>query len=140
MILKVVRSLSKWLLIGMGVGALLVSAPQVARGQSVNREAIRELNLSRSQMRELCNVMRSYQSEMQGILTAEQLEQLEDLQAERKESPDTDESVDLAAELNLSEEQTSQFEALQEDIAAEFQTILSAEQLEQAEELGLPGL
>ena len=76
-----VRSLPKWLLVGLGVGALLLGTPQLARSQSsrVNREAVRALNLSRSQMREMRSVMQSYQSDIQNILTSEQLEQLEEL-------------------------------------------------------------
>lgn len=134
------RSLPKWLLIGLGVGALVLGTPQLARSQSsrVNREAVRALNLSRSQMREMRSVMQSYQSDIQNILTSEQIEQLEDLQEQARDQGDA--PVDLAAELNLTTDQATQLEALQTDMASEFQEILSAEQLRQAQDMGLPGL
>ncbi|MEM1293179.1 MAG: hypothetical protein AAGH67_17085 [Cyanobacteria bacterium P01_H01_bin.162] len=49
------RTTSKVLLVSVGVGALLITTPRLAVSQSAgaNREAIRSLNLSRSQMQEL---------------------------------------------------------------------------------------
>lgn len=142
MLKALMRSPFRWLLVGVGVGSLLLSAPKIAQGQSAgaNREAVRALNLSRSQMREMRSVMQGYQSELKDILTSEQLEQFEALQAERREEPTADTAVDLAAELDLSEDQASQLETLQAGIAEDFQEILSAEQLQQAQELGFPGL
>ncbi|MGD1854663.1 MAG: hypothetical protein ACFB2W_10455 [Leptolyngbyaceae cyanobacterium] len=143
MILKTfMRVPFKWLLVGMGIGTLLLSVPQVAQSQTsgANREAVRALNLSRSQIREMRSVMQSYQSELNDILTSEQLEQFEALQAERREEPTANTSVDLASELNLKDDQASQLTTLQEGIAEDFQEILSAAQLQQAQELGFPGL
>ncbi len=118
---------------------MLLSIPGPAQSQ-VNREAMRSLNLSWSQMREMRGVMQGYQSELEDILTPEQQQQLEDLQAEMRDQPTTDSRPDLVSELALSEDQASQLETLQEGMAEDLGEILSEEQLEQAQELGLPGL
>lgn len=135
------RTTSKVLLVGLGVGALLIATPRLARSQSagVNREAMRSLNLSRSQMQQLRGVMQGYQSELGSILTADQEEQLEDLKAE-VQSGSADVPSDLFAELDLSADQASELATLQTDMATELSGILSAEQLEQAREMGFPGL
>ncbi|MEM6835592.1 MAG: hypothetical protein AAF609_01955 [Cyanobacteria bacterium P01_C01_bin.120] len=139
---NVIPKVSRLLLIGLGAGALLISTPRLAQSQTagINRQAMRELNLSFSQMQQMRGVMQSYQSELEEILTSEQLEQLEALKAEQQEQPSVDARPDLAVELDLSTEQASQLDALQEDMTAELQEILSDEQLEQMQELGLTGL
>jgi hypothetical protein len=133
------RMTSRLLLVSVGVGGLLISTPSPAQSQ-VNREAIRSLNLSRSQMRQMRGVMQGYQSELGEILTPEQQRQLEDLQAERQNQPTPASPPDLAAELNLSVEQASQLETLRTSMGEDLRAILSEEQIGQAQELGLPGL
>lgn len=136
-----VRTTSKVLLVGVGVGTLLIATPRLALSQpaGVNREMIQSLNLSRSQMQQLRGVMQGYQSELDDILTSEQQQQLEDLQAEMQNESSED-RPDLFAELDISADQASDLEALQADMAADLEDILSPEQFEQAQELGLPGL
>ncbi len=138
----VIPKISKLLLIGLAVGGLLISTPRLAQGQpaGVNRQALRSLNLSRSQMQQMRGVMQGYQSELEDILTSDQLEQLQDLQASRQEQPTEGGRPDLAAELDLSADQVSQLEILGGSMTTELQEILSADQLEQLQDLGLPGL
>ena len=133
------RTASRLLLLSVGVGGLLLSTPGIAQSQ-VNRETVRSLNLSRPQMQQLRGLMQGYKSELEDILTSEQQQQLEDLQAAVQDGAAADARPDLLTELNLSTDQASELTALQADIAAELTDILSAEQLEQAQELGFPGL
>ncbi|MGF1570487.1 MAG: hypothetical protein ACFCVD_20835 [Nodosilinea sp.] len=136
------RTTSRLLLVSIGVGALLVTTPRLALGQpaGVNREAIQSLNLSRSQMRQMRSVMQGYQSSLEDILTSAQKQQLEDLQAAQRDQPTSDSPPDLIAQLNLSADQQSELETLQVSMAEDLRGILSPEQFEQAQELGLPGL
>lgn len=134
-----IRRTSKLLIVSLGVGILLLATPGPAQSQ-VNREAIRSLGLSRSQMQEMRGVMQGYQSELEDILTSEQQQQLDDLQEEMQGSSATGNRPDLFSELNLSDDQASQLEILQVDMAADLGEILSDEQLERAQELGFPGL
>lgn len=136
------RTTSKVLLVSVGVGALLITTPRLAVSQSAgaNREAIRSLNLSRSQMQELRGVMQGYQSELEDILTSEQQQQLADLKEDMQDESATDDRPDLVAELDLSADQASQLDSLQVDMTAAVQGILSAEQFEEAQDLGLLGL
>lgn len=135
---SLMRTTSRLLLVSVGVGGLLLSTPNPAQSQ-VDREVIRSLNLSRSQMQQLRGVMQGYQSELGDILTSEQQQQLEDLKAE-VQSGSSDAPSDPFTELDLSADQASELETLQADMAADLEDILSTEQLEQAEELGFPGL
>ncbi|MEM6433170.1 MAG: hypothetical protein AAF773_04815, partial [Cyanobacteria bacterium P01_D01_bin.115] len=105
-----------------------------------NREAIRSLNLSRSQMQELRGVMQGYQSELEDILTSEQQQQLADLKEDMQDESATDDPPDLVTELDLSADQASQLDSLQVDMTDAVQGILSAEQFEEAQDLGLLGL
>ena len=136
------RTTSKVLLVSVGVGALLIATPRLAVSQSAgaNREAIRSLNLSRSQMQELRGVMQGYQSELEDILTSEQQQQLADLKEDMQDESATDDRPDLVTELDLSADQASQLDSLQVDMTAAVQGILSAEQFEEAQDLGLLGL
>ncbi|MBE9141462.1 hypothetical protein IQ254_30455 [Nodosilinea sp. LEGE 07088] len=144
MTLKVViRTASRLLLVSIGVGTLLITTPPLALGQPAgapNREAIRSLNLSRSQMRQLRSIVQGYQSSLEGILTSSQRQQLEDLQAAQLDQPASDSPPDLVAQLNLSADQQSQLETIQASMAEELKTVLSPEQFEQAQQLGFPGL
>lgn len=134
-----IRRTSKLLIVSLGVGTLLLATPGPAQSQ-VNRDAIRSLGLSRSQMQEMRGVILGYQSELEDILTSEQQQQLEDLQEEMQGSSATGNRPDLFSELNLSDDQASQLEILQADMVADLGEILSEEQLERAQELGFPGL
>ena len=136
------RTTSKVLLVSVGVGALLIATPRLAVSQSAgaNREAIRSLNLGRSQMQELRGVMQGYQSELEDILTSEQQQQLADLKEDMQDESATDDRPDLVTELDLSADQASQLDSLQVDMTAAVQGILSAEQFEEAQDLGLLGL
>ena len=137
---SLMRTTSRLLLVGVGVGGLLLSTPSPAQSQ-VSRDAIRSLNLSRSQMREMRGIMQGYQSELNEILTADQQQRLEELKADREGQSTSDGShPDLLAELDLTEDQAAQLSTLQADLAADFESLLSADQLEQAQELGFPGL
>ena len=112
----------------------------VCSSDLANREAIRSLNLSRSQMQELRGVMQGYQSELEDILTSEQQQQLADLKEDMQDESATDDPPDLVTELDLSADQASQLDSLQVDMTDAVQGILSAEQFEEAQDLGLLGL
>ncbi len=132
-----IRTTSRLLLVGVGVSALVLGNPEFALGQPAGgREAIRSLNLSRAQQQQLRGVMQDYQSSLEDILTREQRSQLRDLQAEGN----LGDPADIAAELNLNQGQANQFAALQDEMADELTAILTPTQIQQAREIGLPGL
>jgi Spy/CpxP family protein refolding chaperone len=138
-----IRATSKLLIIGLSISAMVLVTPQLAMGQPAgapSREALRSLNLSRSQMRQLRGVMQNYQSSFNNILTSSQKQQLEDLQAEQGNQAGAGNPDDLINQLNLTEAQSSQLATLQENMAGELQGILTPEQLQQAQEIGFPGL
>ncbi|MEM1293178.1 MAG: hypothetical protein AAGH67_17080 [Cyanobacteria bacterium P01_H01_bin.162] len=85
-------------------------------------------------------MMQGYQSELEDILTSEQQQQLADLKEDMQDESATDDRPDLVAELDLSADQASQLDSLQVDMTAAVQGILSAEQFEEAQDLGLLGL
>jgi Spy/CpxP family protein refolding chaperone len=132
-----IRTTSRLLLVGVGISALLLGNPELALGQPAGgREAIRSLNLSRAQQQQLRGVMQDYQSSLEDILTREQRSQLQDLQAQGNMG----DPADIAAELNLNQGQANQFAALQDEMADELTAILTPTQIQQAREIGLPGL
>ncbi|WP_017296830.1 hypothetical protein [Nodosilinea nodulosa] len=138
-----IRATSKLLMVGLSISAMVLVAPQMAHGQPAGappREALRSLNLSRSQMRQLRGVMQNYQSSLNGILTASQKQQLEDLQAQQRNQSGAGNPADLISQLDLTEAQSSQLASLQENMAQELRGILTSEQLQQAQRIGFPGL
>lgn len=138
-----IRTMSKLLIVGLSISAMALVSPQMAHGQPAGappREALRSLNLSRSQMRQLRGVMQSYQSSFDGILTSSQKQRLEDLQAQQRNQSGAGNPADLVDQLNLTEAQSTELASLQESMAEELQGILTPEQLQQAREIGFPGL
>lgn len=138
-----IRATSKLLIVSLSISAMVLVAPQLAMGQPAgapSREALRSLNLSRAQMRQLRGVMQNYQSSFDNVLTSSQKQRLEDLQAEQGNQAGAGNPADLINQLNLTEAQSTQLATLQENMAGELQGILTPEQLQQAQEIGFPGL
>ncbi|MBE7386150.1 MAG: hypothetical protein F6J95_032770 [Leptolyngbya sp. SIO1E4] len=125
------------LFVSAGVGALLIGSPQLVQAQPGNAPAaLRELDLSISQMRQLRSIMQDYQADLEEILTPEQLETLQDLREAQQDTqaPDRNTAEDLFAELDLSEAQTDQLETVQASMTQELQGVLTPEQFEQLED------
>jgi Spy/CpxP family protein refolding chaperone len=133
-------SSARALIVSLGVSVLLAGTPLLAQAQSPSpalRDALRAVNLDRSQLRQLRTLVQDYQTDLKAILTPEQLETLTALQtsaAEQGELPDSDA---LFAQLNLSPEQTTELEAVRGSIEQAFEDLFTPQQLEQLEATGL---
>ncbi len=117
------------LLIGtmtLGIGSLTIQ-PVRAQLRSSFRETARELNLSRSQMREIAGIMQDFSYEIQEILTPEQFELL---QLARKQQTPTQDPQDLQEALNLTETQSAQLAIAREEMVVELQDVLNPDQVD----------
>ena len=117
------------LLIGtltLGLGSFN-SQPAVAQlDRSAFREMAEELDLSRSQMREVAGIMRDLNSEVEDILTPEQSELLQST----REQQQIQSSQELQEALNLTDTQSEQLAVVREETIVELQAVLTPEQLE----------
>ena len=117
------------LLIGtlaLGIGSFNLQPAAAQLDRSAFRELAEELDLSRSQMRQVGGIMRGLNSELEEILTPEQLETLQSAR-EQQESQDPQE---LQEALNLTDTQSAQLAIAREETVTELQEILTPEQLE----------
>ncbi len=117
------------LLIGtlaLGLGSFNIQPAAAQLDRSAFREVAEELNLSRSQMREVGGIIRGLNSELEEILTPEQLETLQSVR-DQQQSQDPQE---LQEALNLTDTQSAQLAVAREETVAELQEILTTEQLE----------
>ncbi|MEB3213238.1 MAG: hypothetical protein VKL39_17945 [Leptolyngbyaceae bacterium] len=118
------------MILGIGSFNLQPAAAQVDR--NAMREMAEELDLSRSQMRQLAGVMRSFRSEIEDILTSEQLELLqaarEELQSQTQAQIQN--AQELKEALDLTEEQTEQLAEARRELVDELQNVLTSEQIE----------
>ncbi|NER79260.1 MAG: hypothetical protein F6K42_06690 [Leptolyngbya sp. SIO1D8] len=135
----IIHPATQVLLVSVGMSALLIGSPQPVQAQTADApNALRELDLSFSQMRQLRSIRQDYQADLEEILTPEQLEEMQDLQAARQEAQDSqaeeNAAEDILAELDLSDEQTNQLTEVHESMVQDFQDVLTPEQLEQLEE------
>ncbi|MGF1516119.1 MAG: hypothetical protein ACFB5Z_20810 [Elainellaceae cyanobacterium] len=68
------------LIVSASMTAFMAGNPQLVQAEpSSASAALRELDLSFSQMRQLRDIMQDYRQELEVILTPEQLEQLENI-------------------------------------------------------------
>ena len=122
------------LLIGtlaLGVGSFN-SQPAAAQLNRDNfREVAEELNLSRSQMRDVGGIMRDLNSEVENILTPEQFQLL---QATR-EQQQSQNPQELQAALNLTDTQSEQLATVREETVVELQSVLTPDQIEKMMEM-----
>ena len=122
------------LLIGtlaLGVGSFN-SQPAAAQLNRDNfREVAEELNLSRSQMRNVGGIMRDLNSEVENILTPEQFQLL---QATR-EQQQSQNPQELQAALNLTDTQSEQLATVREETVVELQSVLTPDQIEKMMEM-----
>ncbi|MEM9265265.1 MAG: hypothetical protein AAGA46_07045 [Cyanobacteria bacterium P01_F01_bin.13] len=110
----------------LGLGSFHIQPAAAQLDRSTFREVAKELNLSRSQMREVGSIIRDLNSELEEILTAEQIETLQSAR-DQQQSQDPQE---LQEALNLTDTQSAQFAVAREETVAELQAILTPEQLE----------
>jgi DNA-directed RNA polymerase subunit F len=91
-------------------------------------------------MQQLRGVMQRYQASVEDILNRDQREQLETLQAQQRRQPSSNTRPNLVAQLNLSRDQANRIDDLEARMAEDLRAILTPSQLQQAQQLGLPGL
>jgi hypothetical protein len=90
----------------------------------------RELNLSRSQMQATAGIMREFKSEIEGILTPEQVEVMQSARGQRQSQSQIQDPQQLQEALNLTGTQSAQLAAAREEMVMELQAILAPYQLE----------
>ncbi len=117
------------LALGLGSFNIQPAAAQLNRGNF--REVAQELNLSRSQMREVGGIMRDLNSEIEEILTPEQFELLQST----REQQQSQNPQELQEVLNLTDTQSAQLAVVREETVVELQSILTSEQLEKIMEM-----
>lgn len=121
------------LLIGtlsLGIGSVSVQPATAQLTRSAFRETARELNLSRSQMQEVAGIMRGFSSEIEGILTPEQLEILQSAREEQQSEPQAQTTQEVQAALTLTDTQATQLATAREEMTAGLQAVLTPEQIE----------
>lgn len=108
----------------------------IANGENPRR-ALRSLSLTEDQRTEMREIKDSKRTAMQDILTPEQRAQFEEMRGSRRGGNKGDRLKEggkgggierLAQELNLTDAQVSQIEAMREDAKAQMQNILTADQ------------
>lgn len=126
-------------LVAAGASLLLLTPAQMAQAQSTNNAAAirQELNLNRSQMRQLRDITQGYHAELADILTAEQLAEMQALrEAAQANGPSGSPSAEeLIAELHLSEDQVDQLTQARESLEQDLTAVLSPEQMEKLREI-----
>ena len=125
------------LLIGalaVSIGSIYAQPAAAQMNRSNFRELADELDLSRSQMREIGGIMRGFNAELQEILTDEQYEVLQAAQAEQADAEDRDPEA-LKASLNLTEEQSRQIASARTEVVTDLQEVLTPEQIERMMEI-----
>ena len=98
--------------------------------RSTFRETSRELNLSRSQMREVAGILRSFNSEIKDILTPEQFEELKSAKEQQQSNPQGHNLQNLHEELNLTDTQSADLFKARKVMTLELQEVLAPEQIE----------
>ncbi|MEM9215369.1 MAG: hypothetical protein AAGD25_13600 [Cyanobacteria bacterium P01_F01_bin.150] len=130
------KRIVKTVLIGtlvLGVGSVNMQPAIAQLSRSEFRELAQELDLSRSQMRDVAGTMRGFKSEVEDILTPEQLDLLQSAQEQQQSDPQAAQEVKDA--LNLTDAQSTQLEAAREDMVAELQEVLTPDQVTQIIEM-----
>jgi Spy/CpxP family protein refolding chaperone len=126
-------------LVAAGASVLLLTPAQMAQAQSTNNAAAirQELNLNRSQMRQLRDITQGYQAELADILTAEQLAEMQALReaAQANGQSGSPSAEALIAELNLSEDQVDQLTQARESLEQDLTAVLSPEQMDKLREI-----
>lgn len=125
-------------LLGFSAGVLLGGGLALAQIMpSADRQTMQNLNLSRTQVQQMRSLMADYQSSFEAVLTDAQLAELEELRADQRGQHSGGNPQDLLVQLDLSEAQEAELSTLQEVMMADFEDILTAEQLEQLKTTGL---
>lgn len=125
-------------LLGFSAGVLLGGGIALAQIMpSAGRQTMQNLNLSRTQVQQMRSLMADYQSSFEAVLTDAQLAELEELRADQRGQHSGGNPQDLLVQLDLSEAQEAELSTLQEVMMADFEDILTAEQLEQLKTTGL---
>jgi hypothetical protein len=123
-------------------GALMMSSLAVAIKpvkpiDTINLLGTGSLRLSFRQMQALEEVVEVHRVSFEALLTPAQLDQLTALRAEYKVAPTINPNEDPIDRLDLSPDQQEDLTALRTILMAQFEVILTPEQLQQLETMGL---
>lgn len=120
----------------LGIGSINMRPAIAQMSRSEFRDLAQELDLSRSQMRSVAGTMRGFKSDVEDILTPEQLDLLQAAQDQSQgEEQQAQDPQDVQNALNLTDAQSTQIETAREDMVTELQEFLTPEQIEQIVEL-----
>ncbi|MBE9141463.1 hypothetical protein IQ254_30460 [Nodosilinea sp. LEGE 07088] len=124
-------------------GALMVSSLAVAQIKpikpvaTIQSSGLESLSLSFTQMQALENVVEAHQASFEALLTPAQLTRLNALRANYQDAPTLNPDVDPIDQLHLSPAQQDELTALRTLLMAQFEAILTLQQLQQLETMGL---
>ena len=116
--------------LALGIGSLNIQPAAAQVDRSAFREMARELNLSRSQMRETADIMQDFKADIEGILTPEQLEVLQVVREQQQSQTQTQDPQEFQEALNLTDTQSAQITTARTEMVADLQEILTPEQIE----------
>lgn len=112
----------------LAIGSFQIQPASAQVDRKEFRETARELNISRSQMRDVAAIKRSFDAEIEDILTPEQFETLQ--AARKQQQSQTQSPQQLQATLDLTEGQSEQLAEAREDMVEELEAVLEPYQLE----------
>ena len=118
----------------VGFGSFYLQPATAQMDRSSFRELAEELDLSRSQMREVGGIMRNLNSEIEDILTADQLDLLKSAR-EQQQAQDPEEFQELREALNLTDTQSEQLTVVREEMVDDLGEVLTPDQLERIVEV-----
>ncbi len=121
--------------VAITIASLQVQPANAQMSRSAFREAARELDLNRSQMREIGGIMKNSKSELQAILTPEQFELLQSARQQAQTQAQARNPEQFKSALGLTDIQAAQLAALHEGMIVQLQEILTPDQLEGIMEL-----
>lgn len=124
-------------------GAMMVGSLAIAQTKpvkpiaAVNPLEVDSLSLRFSQMQALEDVVAAHRASFEALLTPAQLNQLTALRVEYRDVPTIDLNEDPVDRLNLSPAQQEELTALRTILMAQFESILTPQQLQQFAVMGL---
>ncbi len=121
------RQIFNTLLIGtlaVGIGSFNLQPSDAQLNRSNFRQTARELDLSRSQMRQVAGIVRSFKSDIKDILTPEQFERFRSAQKQQSKI----QRQELKELLALSDTQAAQLASAREEMIADLEGVLTPSQ------------
>ena len=121
--------------LALGLGSFHIQPASAQLSRSAFREIAEELDLSRSQTREVAGVMRNFNSEIEEILTSDQFDLLQSTREQQQSQTQTQDPQELREAINLTDTQSAQLAAAREEMVVGLQEVLTPDQVERIIEM-----